>query len=572
MIQSQISLLGELQESVDATLDRFKQEDVVKRLWAKDASLWKDDPIHRKVIQNRLGWLKSVDWLVAEAHHLTHFQKEVRKNGFSHAVLLGMGGSSLAPEVFRQTFGPISGSPRLIVLDSTDPDQILCVEKLVRLTKTLFIVSTKSGTTLETLSLYRYFFEKVKAKKGANAGENFIAITDKDSPLQKEAETLSFFRVFVNPSDVGGRFSVLSYFGMVPAATMGIPVKKLIDRMKQEVDESLPVNSSMSSGASLGLTIGEAWKQGRDKLTIIMSPSIHSYGLWIEQLLAESLGKEGKGIVPIFGETLFGPEGYQNDRLFVYLNCGKKEQKIESKLKELQSAGHPVVRILLKDPLDLGRQFFRWSLAIAIAGIEIGVNPFDEPNVQEAKDWTKKFLDELKTHGKFLDRKPQIKGKRFDITFGVPALKQLNVKGTPSLAGFLQLIRSGDYLNMSAYLPYDAKNEKIFQKIRMKLKSETKTATMFGFGPRYLHSTGQLHKGGPNSCVMILFTADSTGDAPIPGQFFGFGQLEYAQALGDFQALNSKGRRTVHIHLKRPIAKALFAVEKLFDHAMSQLK
>ncbi len=571
MKSDQKSSLGLLEKAVNQALGNFRQNQVQKRLFEKDSTLWKkDDPAHQRVIQNRLGWLSSGDWLASKVDHLISFQKEIKRARFTHVVLLGMGGSSLAPEVFRETFGRSPGFPKFILLDSTDPDQVLRTEKSIHLTKTLFIVSSKSGTTLETASFYKYFFEKLRAIKGTKAGENFIAITDPGATLEKEAHELKFFRLFINPADVGGRFSVLSYFGMVPAVAMGLPVKKIIERIKDESDSARTENSDFVTPAVLlGLVMGEGSKIGRNKLTIVMSKKIYSYGLWVEQMIAESLGKEGKGVIPVFGEKLLDPEEYQNDRIFVSLSCGSKEPAIDAKLKKLEASGQPVIRIQLKDIFDLGRQFFRWALATAVAGVQMGVNPFDEPNVQQAKDWTKKFLDELKENGKFLDRKAQYRDKYFDITLGEAV--SLNVSSDKNLiTSFVRLERSGDYFDIAAYLPYEAKSEKTFQEIRAQLQAATQRATMFGFGPRYLHSTGQLHKGGPNSCLVILITADSKGNAKIPGQSFGFRELEYAQALGDFHALGSKGRRAIHIHLKAPVSASLVRLKKLFKSSLTR--
>ncbi len=569
MIQNQTNALGSLQDAVDLACREFESSHVLKRLWAKDATLWKEDPAHQKVIQNRLGWLASADWLMEKVDELEKFAREIKEAGFQHAVLLGMGGSSLAPEVFCRTFGPVADAPELIVLDSTDPDQILYVEKNIQLEKTLFIVSTKSGTTLETLSFFNYFFEKMKQKKRSKAGENFVAITDPGTPLEKTSHELAFRRAFINPADVGGRFSVLSYFGMVPLAVMGASPREMIARIKRERDRSRDNSNSICPGALLGITMAEAVKQGKDKLTIVMSPSIHSYGLWIEQLLAESLGKEGKGIVPIFGEPLTKPDQYKNNRLFVYLISDKEEHDIKQKLEILQQAGHPVIKIHLSDAYDLGEQFYRWSFATAIAGAKLKINPFDEPNVQEAKNWTNSFLEEVKNHGKFPDAERHIQGKVVYGTFGAATCKKMGQ--LLELASFLKLLTEDDYISLCAYFPYQKRIEERLQQLRFKLQSATKAATMFGFGPRYLHSTGQLHKGGPNSCLMILMTADTARDAPIPGQFFSFRQLEYAQAVGDSQALDAKDRRVVRFHLQQPIEKAFSEVEQLFAQALSKL-
>ncbi len=537
--------LGPLKDQVAQASQELKSQKAIDRLWQKDATLWKNDPKHIQVIQNRLGWLSSIDWLLGETKTLLDFQQKVRSAKFEHAVLLGMGGSSLAPEVLRQTFQSSQSKPQFILLDSTDPAQVLAVHRLINPLKTLFIVSTKSGTTLETLSFYRYFYEIVKQSKGAKAGENFVAITDPGTPLEKEAKALSFFQVFINPADIGGRFSVMSYFGMVPAAVMGIDVGEILKRMKQEKERSTAqISLEENPGAMLGLMMAEAAKRGRDKMTLLVSPSISSYGLWAEQLIAESLGKDEKGVVPIYGDLLdIWHKKHYDDRIFVYLSCGKKDPKLETLAGEFEHSNLPVIRIHLADEYDLGAQFYRWSIATAVAGMRFGINPFDEPNVQAAKDMTNANLKYLAEKGHFPDLEPKIVGKSIRITVGK------SERSLYSLGDFLKKTQKGDYLVLAAYLPYRNTIEIELQKVREKLSQATHIPTMFGFGPRYLHSTGQLHKGGPNNCVAIVFTSGIDEDAAIPGQPFTFGQLEYAQALGDFQALEAKGRRVLHCHV-----------------------
>lgn len=543
--KDQSIVYGPLKETITEACRELKNNKALERFWQKDATLWKNDPKHMKVIQNRLGWLSSIDWLLGETKTLLDFQQKVRSAGFEHAVLLGMGGSSLAPEVLRQTFQSPKSKPQFILLDSTDPRHVLQVHHSINPLKTLFIVSTKSGTTLETLSFYRYFYDVVKRSKGAQAGENFVAITDPGTPLEKEAKELSFFQTFINPADVGGRFSVMSYFGMVPAAVMGINVAEILKRMKAEKERSGPqVPLEENPGVMLGLLMAEAAKRGRDKMTLVVSPAISSYGLWVEQLIAESLGKEDKGVVPIYGDLLdVWHKKYYDDRIFVYLSCGKKDPKLETLIKEFEHVNIPVARIKLADEYDLGAQFYRWSIATAVAGMRFGINPFDEPNVQAAKDMTNANLKFLAENNHFPAQEAQIAGQTIKIMMN---------RGNSSahrLKDFLDKVQKGDYVNLAAYLPYQKSIEEALQKIRAKVSDLTHVPTMFGFGPRYLHSTGQLHKGGPNNCVAIVFTSEIKEDAKIPGQSFTFGQLEYAQGLGDIQALEAKGRRVLHCHI-----------------------
>ena len=556
--------LGPLASAVESAAAEFQQADAFRRIWKHDPSLWKNEENHQKVIRNRLGWLKSSDWLLTQKKNLLEFQAAVKQRKFTHAVLLGMGGSSLAPELLCRTFKRSKGFPEFTVLDSTDSDQVLHVRKTVDLKNTLFIVSTKSGTTLETVSFFRYFFQEMKALKGDQSGENFVAITDPGTPLEKQAKDLSFWRVFVNPADVGGRFSVMSFFGFVPAAVMGLPLEKLLDRLNGEQHKIESLDDPRDNlGVLLGLAMAEAVKAGRDKLTLILSSEVKSFGLWIEQLLAESLGKDGKGVVPIVNEAAnAGKSQPRTDRFYVFLACGKSTA-LSQQFMNVSKRGEPGIFLQLKDAYDVAAQFYFWSFATAVAGIRFGINPFDEPNVQSAKDMTNFNLSYLKEHGRFPERPIHVLGKAVNLTFGVSAFGGASPIGK-TVQDFLRLVRPGDYINVAAYLPYTAPFELACQKLTLKLHQMLGVAAMFGFGPRYLHSTGQLHKGGPNNCVMVLLTADPAGDAAIPGESFSFAQLEHAQALGDFRALDEKGRRVAHCHLAAPVKKALDELIRLF--------
>ncbi len=469
---------------------------------------------------------------------------------FKHAMVCGMGGSSLCPEVLRQTFGPQEGYPTLLVLDSTDPDAFCDIADQIDITKCLFIISSKSGTTTEPLVFYKYWYDQV-GKRKENPGECFVAITDPGTLMEKMATDDKFRRIFLNPADIGGRYSALSYFGMVPAALMGLDVKKLLDRAERIVHSCASVVPAADNpGARLGAIMGECAKAGRDKLTIIADPKIASFGLWVEQLLAESTGKEGKGIVPVAGESLGPPSVYSDDRLFVSISVGKLDSETEMKLKALEAAGHPVVYRTLTDLYDLGEEFFLWEIATAFAGYRIGINPFDQPNVQESKDATKELLEKYSKEHK-LGEQPVL------VTDGTLTIHadEKTVAALPSssmieaLRGHLQRAVPGDYIAFLDYIEETPENEKIIQEMRTHLRDATRCATTTGYGPRFLHSTGQLHKGGPASGVFMQITAPDHTDLPIPNQPYTFSILKQAQALGDFRSLSTRGRRAIRVDL-----------------------
>lgn len=550
--------LGNYRGRVEETLVSLAAQQLVRRIWSKDASLWKKETEHQRIIKNRLGWLAASEWLLERSGQIIEFSQEVKGAGFKHALLLGMGGSSLAPEVLRQTFGTRPGYPDLAVLDSTDPATILSAERSLDLAKTLFIVSTKSGTTIETLSLYKYFYDKVRALKGDGTAENFIAITDPATPLARDR---GFRRVFLNPEDIGGRYSALSYFGLVPAALMGIDIKAMLDRVERMVHACVScVPAKDNPCLVLGSALGGLWKEGRDKITFILSPPIEAFGCWAEQLIAESTGKESKGLVPIEGEPLGAPSVYGGDRLFVYIRLdGAENDELDRKVQALENAGHPIVRIFLREPVDLGQEFFRWEMATAVAGALLGVNPFDEPNVQESKDNTKRLLDEFRANGKLPQEEPIWREDEISLYCDQSMRLKLNELGADGkgslvsyLAAYFKQARPGDYLALMAYLQRSPVVHELLQSIRMRLRDALRLATTLGYGPRFLHSTGQLHKGGANNGLFVQITADDSVDLPVPGQPYTFGLLKQAQALGDFVSLSNKGRRAIRFHLGSP--------------------
>jgi len=523
--------LGGIEDAVNRRLGQLEQTAVVRRISEKDAGLWKSNGTVEKEIRDRLGWLQVADRMEERVPELDELRAQLVAEGFTDAVLMGMGGSSLAPEVFRQTFGAPKGALNVHVLDTTDPAAIAAVEQSIDVKKTAFIVASKSGTTLETLSHYRYFFEQA----GRHA-KQFIAITDPGTSLADEATTRGFRRVFLNPPDIGGRYSALSYFGLVPAALGGVDLAALLDRaatMMQGCSPSVPVGEN--PGAWLGAVLAEAAKVGRDKITIIAPAPLRSFGIWAEQLIAESTGKEGKGLVPVADEALGSPEVYGNDRLFVRLALPGGDDGDAARLEALGKAGHPVLTLKLNDPLSLGAEFFRWEYAIAVAGAILGINVFDQPNVQEAKDLTRKVLSE---------------GNPPTVGEGIRWAGQQGATLDAAVQSLLGQVRPGDYLALLAYIAPDEEHDRALNSIRLAIRDKHRVATTVGYGPRYLHSTGQLHKGGPNTGVFLQIVGDDAKDLEIPGERFSFGVLKQAQALGDFQALRNHGRRVLRVQLR----------------------
>src|SRR5215217_3909527 len=539
--------LGKYADAVSAAIKEAEKGDVMRRVWRKEAALWKSEEEHQKIIKNSLGWLNVADQMIGVEDDLVAFADRLREKGFKHVVLNGMGGSSLAPEVLRRTFGKQEGYPELLVLDSTDPDAVAAFREKIDPAKTLFVVSSKSGTTTEPLSFYRYWYSEV-GKVKENPGENFLAVTDPGTKMEADATRDKFKRVFLNPSDIGGRYSALSYFGIVPAALMGVDIRKLLDRAERVIHAcSQVVPAGENPGARLGAIIGECAKAGRDKLTVVADPKVESFGLWVEQLIAESTGKEGKGVVPVAGEPLAAPSAYGDDRLFVSIAVGKLDSEIESKLKALEAAGHPVVYRTLTDLYDLGEEFFLWEIATAVAGWRLSINPFDQPNVQESKDATKELLEAFKQNGKLQEQTVVAEGEGLTVYADDAALAADSVPGI--FKAHLGRVKPGDYIALLDYFEESEDAEGIVQQIRTHLRDATHCATTTGYGPRFLHSTGQLHKGGPDSGVFIQVTAADARDVEIPGEPYTFSTLKQAQALGDFRALVKRGRRVIGIDL-----------------------
>jgi len=542
----------------------------MKRLWDRDASLWTGDDESKW-----LGWLDIVQEQLSQQDQLQKLAKETHTRGFEHILLLGMGGSSLCPEVLRMTFGRIPQFPTLHVLDSTDPAQVKSFEHQIDIAKTLFIVSSKSGSTLEPNIFKQYFFERTKQTVGATkAGAHFIAITDPGSKMQQVAEADHFLHIFFGRPSIGGRYSALSNFGMVPAAAMGLDTKKFLSRAAEMVRACGPsVNVEENPGAALGIILGTAAKAGRDKVTIVTSPGVSDLGAWLEQLLAESTGKIGKGIIPVDRESLASPDVYGTDRVFVYvrLETGVDAEE-EARVAAIEKAGHPVVRITMADTYDLGAQFFQWEIATAVAGAIIGINAFNQPDVEASKIATRDLTSAYEKTGSLPAEEPVLEDSGIKLFTDDKNAAELakSAGNDKSLAGYLKAhlgrVKAGDYFAVLGYIQMNAEHEHDLQTIRLAVRDKKHVATCLGFGPRFLHSTGQAYKGGPNLGVFLQITCDDAVELPVPGQKYTFGIVKAAQARGDFQVLAERGRRALRVHLgsnlKAGLATLKAAVQK----------
>ncbi|HEY2972501.1 MAG TPA: bifunctional transaldolase/phosoglucose isomerase [Pyrinomonadaceae bacterium] len=562
--------LGNYEGRIRATLEEATGANVIERIWNRDASLWKSEESHQKIIRNSLGWLTVPTEMLAVVDELRSFADNVRASGeFQHAMVCGMGGSSLCPEVLRQTFGRQESFPELLVLDSTDPDAINDFRSEIEVNRCLFIIASKSGTTTEPNTFHRYFYNEV-AKKSANPGKSFITITDPGSQMADTAAAEGFRQIFLNQPDIGGRYSALSYFGMVPAALMGLDFAKLLrgaETMAKACGASVPV--SRNPAAVLGAVMAECTTAGRDKLTIVTDQKLSAVGLWVEQLIAESTGKEGKGIVPVVGEPLGPVSAYSNDRLFVSISVGANDAETKSKLKALEAAGHPVVYRSLNEAYDLGAEFFLWEMATAFAGWRLGINPFDQPNVQESKDATKALLEKYAREGKLPEQTLIASDGQLSVYAGGAAPEATDSSSVrEALRAHCAKIKTADYVALLAYFEETPGTEAAMQKIRTSVRDATGCATTTGYGPRFLHSTGQLHKGGPDSGVFIQMTAPDKVDLEVPGAPYTFGILKQAQALGDFQSLIAHGRRAIQVDLGADVLSGLQRLQELLEGAL----
>ena len=536
------------QTAVDAALDDMADNRIMERIWAHDHTVWRPEPTE---ITNRLGWLDIAERMQTNVQSMQALQKELSAAGYTHALLLGMGGSSLAPELFAKTLGR-PGYLHLAVLDSTDPGAVLAHAADLDPQRTLFIVSTKSGGTVETFSFFRFFYNWVAQVLGMEGvGDHFVAITDPGSALADLARNLHFRATFLNDPHIGGRYSALSYFGLLPAALVGVDVPRLLARaVAVAVDCGPAVPAAGNPAARLGAALGELAKLGRDKVTFVIPPNLASFGDWVEQLVAESTGKEGHGIVPVVGEPLGAPMAYGADRLFVELRVQDDKRDKEDELAALQKAGHPVLRLRLHDHYDLGGQFFLWEMATAVAGQRLGINPFDQPNVEAAKVLARQVVAEYKAKGALPAEQPALSGD------GLLVYGNTVARGpAAALRDFLQGAQPGDYVALQAYLTPAPATDAALLALRVQIRDRLHLATTVGYGPRFLHSTGQLHKGDAGHGLFIQLTADDAQDAPIPdeagapGSSISFGVLKAAQAAGDRQAMLNAGRRVIRFHL-----------------------
>jgi transaldolase/glucose-6-phosphate isomerase len=568
--QSQ-KLPATLQTAVNEVLEDWRRHGKIRRSWAGDAALWtgKDE-------RDWLGWLYIVEEERARLDQLQAFAEEVRAAGFRHVLLLGMGGSSLGPEVLAVTFGRQANAPELLVLDSTDPAQIREFESRIDPARTLFIVSSKSGGTLEPNVLKQYFFERVRQTVGQEqAGRHFIAITDPGFSMQQVAERDQFARVFFGKPSIGGRYSVLSDFGMVPAAAMGLDLPRCLEAAATMVRSCCASAPPVENpGVVLGAIMGTLARSGRDKVTIVTSPAIAGLGAWLEQLLAESTGKLGKGLVPVDGELLGHPEIYGDDRLFAYLRLDEAVDTAQDRaVAALEAAGQPVVRIEIADRYQIGQEFFRWQIATAAAGSIIGIDPFDQPDVEASKVRTRELMSVYERDGALPEETPVFEGDGFKL-FADPAnASALRAGNTSSIAGYLKRhldrLQPGDYCALLAYLQRNERNHRALQAIRRLIRDRKRVATCVGFGPRFLHSTGQAYKGGPNSGVFLQITCDDEVDLAVPGQNYSFGVIKAAQARGDFEVLAEHGRRALRVHLNADVESGLGALEDAVRHALA---
>ncbi len=564
--------LGDFQPAVDKALDKIKKKNILQKIWNFDFLVWEDEPTE---ISNRLGWLHIPEVIQDALPAINKIVDDVREEGYTQALLLGMGGSSLAPIVIRETFGIRDGYLDYQVLDSTDPGAVLEHRNQLDLSKTLFMVSTKSGGTAESLSFMKYFYNEVQKKVGKReVGKHFVAITDPGSPLVKLASDLKFRKTFLNDPNIGGRYSALSYVGIVPAAFAGVDLDTLLERAVKMLHNNESCNCPVdgdNSGVWLGAILGELTKAGHDKVTLIASPPIESFGSWVEQLIAESTGKSGKGILPVDREPIGEPRDYANDRLFVYLRLAHNNT-YDKKVSALEDAGYPVVRINLQDIYDIGGEFFRWEMAIAIAGMIIGIHPFNQPNVEAAKVLARKMIAEYEKKGKL----PEIKPTAMDN--GITVYSDFKTDSVSSaMTKFLSFAKKGkneskgrSYVTLQAYIEPTDKNYDALQKLRKKIMTEYRLATTSGFGPRFLHSTGQLHKGDAGNGLFIQFTSDMPKDLPIPNEAgkkassMSFGVLKNAQVLGDRKALLDRGRKVITFNLGKDTVSGIDKIRESF--------
>ena len=548
---------GPIADIFERMCKRLEEIEFVDALWTRRLDVWTADVPTQEKIRNRLGWLHAMDAVTPQLARARGLADAVRAEGLTDVVLLGMGGSSLAPEVLRQVLGVAPGFPRFRMLDSVDPEAVRSAFDQAK--TSLFVLASKSGSTIEPNVMAAEARRRLEASGISDWGSRFVAITDEGTALHKRALADRFREIFINPSDIGGRYSALSLFGMVPAALMGADVAAILEGAREMEAACRVADVAANPGCVLGAFMAAATEAGRDKLTLVLPKPLASFGLWVEQLVAESTGKEGTGVVPITGDSA---EPLGDDRAHVFVSLDDIPST-RSSLPVIRRSAPCLMELTMPDASAIGAEFLRWEMATATAGLMIGINPFDEPNVQQAKDATRTLLDEFKSTGQLPLRKPHAELEGARLTLSTAAKELLNEERPER---FLEVIEGGDYFGLLVYLPPDREPfESALQEIRTAVGKRRRCATMFGYGPRYLHSTGQLHKGGANNGVFIIVTADVEEDLPIPGEPFSFGVLEMAQALGDFESLQSAGRRAMHIHLPR---RDVDLMKRVFDRLL----
>ena len=559
-----------LDAAVEHLVSDWESNGKVARLWSGDASLWTG------VDEDRwLGWLQIASAQLRDLRPLRALQQETASGAFDHALLLGMGGSSLCPDVLRLSFGNVAGAPKLHVLDSTDPAQVRSVEDQITLDRTLFIVSSKSGTTLEPNIFQSYFFDRVQKQVGTNdAGARFIAVTDPGSKLEQLANTQGFRHVFYGLPSIGGRYSALSHFGMVPASVMGLDIERLLSRaeaMQTRCTDAVPLREN--PGAMLGLTLGAAARLGRDKVTITASPGVRDFGGWLEQLLAESTGKRGMGLIPVEGEALGQPSDYGTDRIFVYLRDESAPETLQDQaVAQLEDTGLPVIRVGLQDRYDLGGEFFRWEFATAVIGAVLQINPYDQPDVEASKVETRRLTDRYETDGRLPPEVPLVRAGQLEAyadAVNARALGAAESTVDELVAAQCARLGEGDYLAILAYVEMSASHQEVLQRLRHAVRDSRGVATCVGFGPRFLHSTGQAYKGGPNTGVFLQITCADTVDLPVPGRRYSFGVVKAAQARGDFEVLSTRARRALRLHVTGDPLEGLRRIATLVEKGLT---
>jgi transaldolase / glucose-6-phosphate isomerase len=559
------SLPPQIAAEVRAATEDWSRGGKTARLWNHDKTLWTNADEDKW-----LGWLDVADRQLEQKQLFEAIANQAKSGGYRDAVVLGMGGSSLCPEVLSLTFGRQDGFPTLHVLDSTDPAEVKAIETLADPMSTLYIVSSKSGSTLEPNIFKQYFFEKSGGRSG-NAGARFIAVTDPGSKMEQVARADGFSRICYGVPSIGGRYSALSGFGMVPGAVAGLDIPKLLERAAHMAKLCREPDAAKNPGVSLGLVLGTLAKHGHDKITLIASPEIYDVGAWLEQLIAESTGKIGRALIPVDREPAGSPGVYGEDRTFVYIRFTPEIASTqEDAVTQIERAGHPVIRIDVSDRYDLGAEFFRWEIAVAVAGAVIGINPFDQPDVEASKIATRKLTDEYEKTGKLPPESPILEADGMKFFTDARNASQINGKtAVELLRSHLNRLVAGDYFALLGYIRMNLEHEEDLQEMRLDVRDQKRVATCLGFGPRFLHSTGQAYKGGPNSGVFLQVTCDDANDIPIPGQKFTFGIVKAAQARGDFDVLAERQRRALRVHLPADLRTALAILGAAIKEALN---